>query len=183
MSSRWTACWLFILPLMALGCTQYEYELVRPDRLARHIDNQAQTTFKIAPLNYGMISKENRLVVVIQNPLAEPVQILGDRSEVVDPSGQSHPLRSQTIAPTAFVKLILPPLRPRFRRRHRPVSTFCAQGRLDLPASARRPARPSAPCRPPPWRRPRPTPGPSTWTIFQTAIHTTGTLTAKARFA
>jgi hypothetical protein len=35
---------------------------------------------------------------------------------VVDPGGQSHPLRDLTIAPQSFGKLILPPMRPRLER-------------------------------------------------------------------
>ena len=32
---------------------------------------------------------------------------------MVDPEGQSHPLRGQSIAAKSFIKLILPPMRPR----------------------------------------------------------------------
>jgi len=59
-----------------------------------------------------MRSVENRLVIDIENKTDEPIQLLGNQSSVVDPEGQSHPLRSQTMAPHSFVKLILPPYRP-----------------------------------------------------------------------
>jgi hypothetical protein len=42
--------------------------------------------------------------------------LLGDRSIVVDPRGQSHPLRSQAVAQGSFLKLILPPMPAEVRR-------------------------------------------------------------------
>jgi hypothetical protein len=45
----------------------------------------------------------------IHNSAADAVQLLGDRSVVVDPEGQSHPLPTLTIAPSSFVRLRLPP--------------------------------------------------------------------------
>ena len=51
----------------------------------------------------------------IFNPTGDAITLLGDQSSVVDPRGQSHPLRTQSIAPAAFIKLILPPMRPVYR--------------------------------------------------------------------
>jgi hypothetical protein len=56
---------------------------------------------------------DNRLVVRVFNPTEDPIELLGDKSTVVAPTGQSHPLRGQTIAPRSHAKLILPPRRPR----------------------------------------------------------------------
>lgn len=108
-----TAC-LFVL-LWAGGCARYEYDLVEPADLARHIGGAADEHVSLEPLHYILRSYENRLVMRIENPLDEPIQLLGEKSYVVDPSGQSHPLRSQTIAPKTFIKLILPPPRPYYR--------------------------------------------------------------------
>ena len=41
---------------------------------------------------------ENRLVLQIQNKTDDPIQLLGERSTVVDPGGQSHPLASHGTA-------------------------------------------------------------------------------------
>lgn len=65
------------------------------------------------PLEYRMQSAEGRLVIKIFNPTADTILLLGRLSTVVDGGDQSHPLVDQTIAPGSFVKLILPPLRPR----------------------------------------------------------------------
>jgi hypothetical protein len=92
------------------GCTGYEYELVQPAALARHIGCKAATSADVAPLSYSFEAAENHLVIWVRNPTADAVRILGDRSVIVDPSGQSHPMQSQTIAPASYVKLILPPL-------------------------------------------------------------------------
>jgi len=81
-----------ILALVVLtGCARYEYDLVEPREFTRHIGRNVDQAVDIEPLTYRLRS---------------------DKSTVVDPDGQSHPLRSQSIAPRSFIKLILPPPRP-----------------------------------------------------------------------
>jgi hypothetical protein len=63
-----------------------------------------------------MIAVEDRLVMRIYNNSDDPVELLGSQSSAVDPKGQSHPLRSQSIASHSFIKLIFPPLRPHVER-------------------------------------------------------------------
>jgi hypothetical protein len=106
---------LIALLLWCGGCATYEYDLVRPQELARHVGGQPQA-LQVEPLIYHLQSYDNRLVMQIQNPTADPVMLRGDQSTVVDPAGQSHPLRSQTIAPGSFIKLIFPPITPRIER-------------------------------------------------------------------
>src|SRR5205814_908677 len=79
---------------------------------ARHIGAKADQVVRVDPLEYRLRSYDNRLVLSIFNPTQDPITLAGDRSYVVDPKDQSHPLRSQTIAPNTFVRLILPPMRP-----------------------------------------------------------------------
>jgi hypothetical protein len=109
---------LVLLGLVGLstGCARYEYDITRPAELAAHIGSKAYTTFQRDLFEYRMRAAEDRLVVEIQNQTDDPIQLLGDRSSVVDPDGQSHPLRSQPIAPRSFVKLIIPPYRPVVRQ-------------------------------------------------------------------
>ncbi|HSV14356.1 MAG TPA: hypothetical protein VLI90_08860 [Tepidisphaeraceae bacterium] len=105
----------YVLPtilLLLVGCAHYEFALVRPSDLARHIGDNAEGRFTLDPLEYRMQSVEGRLVILPFNPTSDTIQLLGHLSSVVDPGGQSHPLQDQTIAPRSFVKLILPPLRP-----------------------------------------------------------------------
>ena len=97
---------------MLTGCARYEYDLVRPADLAQHIGSDRDTVVRISPMEYRMRSYENDLVIRIYNLTSDPIKLLGEQSDAVDPENQSHPLRSQTIAPGSFIKLILPPLRP-----------------------------------------------------------------------
>ncbi|CAN5689026.1 hypothetical protein BH09PLA1_BH09PLA1_33150 [soil metagenome] len=105
-----------VLITLALGCTKYEYDITRPANLAMHIGFKEDASASWPPVEYRFRAVENRLVVNIYNKTDEPMQLLGDRSSVVDPAGQSHPLRSQPIAPQSFIKLILPPPRPTIQR-------------------------------------------------------------------
>ncbi len=108
---------LFFIPLIVAlsllsGCAHYEYDLTNPPDLARHIGGKSDEIVRVDPLEYRLRTYENRLVMSIFNPTPDPITLMGDRSYVVDPAGQSHPLRSQTIAPNTYVRLILPPMRP-----------------------------------------------------------------------
>lgn len=94
------------------GCAHYEFDLTDPPDLARHIGSKSDEIVRVDPLEYRLRAYENRLVMSIFNPTPDPITLMGDRSYVVDPAGQSHPLRSQTIAPNTYVRLILPPMRP-----------------------------------------------------------------------
>ena len=102
-----------ILALFVLtGCARYEYDLVEPREFTRHVGGNVDQAFDLDPLTYRLRSLDNRLVIRVYNNTDENIELLGDKSTVVDPGGQSHPLRSQSIAPRSFVKLILPPPRP-----------------------------------------------------------------------
>jgi hypothetical protein len=94
------------------GCAHYEYDLITPPELARHVAAKADTIVTIDPLEYRLQTVDNHLVVRIFNTTDDTMQLLGDKSSVVDPEGQSHPLRPGPIAPHSFLKLILPPPRP-----------------------------------------------------------------------
>lgn len=102
-----------LIVLFAAGCARYEYDLISPADLTRHIATKAETSVTLEPLEYRMQSYENRLVLKIFNPTDDAMQLAGERSSVVDPDGQSHPLQGGPIAPHSYLKLILPPLRPR----------------------------------------------------------------------
>jgi hypothetical protein len=107
---------LLALVLLCAGCASYEYDITRPSELARHVGTKDDVVLQRPPLEYRLVTMENRLIMRIYNPNDEPITLLGDRSSVVDPQGQSHPLLSQTMAPHSFIKMILPPLRPRVER-------------------------------------------------------------------
>ena len=113
-----SACLLLAwLSAASLGCARYEFDLVQPADLARHVGADKPVEVTLDPLTYRLQTAESRLVMRIHNPTEAPVRLLGDQSTVVDPRGQSHPLRSQTIAPRSYIKLIFPPLQPRLEPR------------------------------------------------------------------
>lgn len=95
------------------GCARYDFEVLKPELLATRV-TQTASRLQTSNMVYFMQAYENRLVMQIHNKEQAPVELVGERSFVVDPHGVSHPLRSITIAPDSYAKLILPPLRPRF---------------------------------------------------------------------
>lgn len=105
---------LIFLTLLS-GCATYEFDITHPPEFSRHISRKADESFTRDDLDYRLRAVEGRLVVRIYNTADNDVRILGARSTLVDPHLQSRPIRSQTIAPGAFVKLILPPLAPQLR--------------------------------------------------------------------
>lgn len=114
------------IPLVVLcclcGCARYEFEVLEPPEFATRVGRSTETTADIRrePLDYHMRSYEGRLVMNIFNTTEEPIELLGDESYVVDPEGESHALsRAAVIAPDAYIKLILPPLRPYYPREPR----------------------------------------------------------------
>ena len=103
---------LTVVALSVAGCARYEYDIVSPSEMAQHVGKKNDVVLSRDPLQYRLISGDNHLIMRIFNPTSDRVQLLGSQSVAVDPQGQSHPLRSQTIAPHSFVKLILPPMLP-----------------------------------------------------------------------
>jgi len=100
------------LLISAGGCARYEYELVEPREFTRHVGSSVDAVAEIDPLTYRLRSVDNRLVMRVYNNTDDSIELLGDRSSVVDPNGQSHPLQSMSIAPHSFIKLIFPPPKP-----------------------------------------------------------------------
>jgi len=107
-----TRCLALIALAIVSGCTHYEYDLTQPPDLARHVGSKADAVVPRDPLEYHLRSYENVLVMRVVNPTDDPIKLLGDQSTVVDPRGQSHPLRNQAIAPHSYVKLLFPPPPP-----------------------------------------------------------------------
>jgi hypothetical protein len=111
-----TSLFALFVPGWLVGCTTYEYEITQPVDLSQHIGGQEDATFRREPLEYRLRSVENRLVMRIYNHTPDSMTLVGERSFAVDESGQSHPLRTVTLAPQSFIKLILPPPPPVIER-------------------------------------------------------------------
>ena len=116
--ARRAAAWVLPVVLIALvgGCARYEFDVIQPADQRVHVGRKQDAVVRLDPLEYRMRAVEGRLVMHVHNPTQDTVVFLGERSTVVDTRGQSHPLRGQTIAPGSFVKLIVPPMRPRVYR-------------------------------------------------------------------
>src|SRR5579872_6978088 len=100
-------CVLSALALMT-GCASYEYQIVEPVSLARHIADQP-VPVAYEPLEYRFVRYKDRLGMTIMNPTDDRIILLGDRSYVVDPRGESHPIRGRIIAPHSYTAMLLPP--------------------------------------------------------------------------
>jgi len=108
------ACLLVMLAAAGpVGCARYEYDLGHPPELAQHIGSDKPVELAVEPLRYLLQTADGYLVMRVYNETDAPVKLLGDQGYVVDPRGQSRPLRSQTIAQGSYIKLIFPPLPPR----------------------------------------------------------------------
>jgi hypothetical protein len=62
------------------------------------------------PLEYTLVREHDRLAMQINNPTEDRIALLGYRSYVVDPQGESQPIRDRILAPRSFARLILPPV-------------------------------------------------------------------------
>jgi len=85
---------ILICALEMTGCARYEFDVVQPPELARHIADKWENA-RWGPVDYRLRVMENHLVVEVQNVTREEIRILGDRSYVVGPNGQSHPLATR----------------------------------------------------------------------------------------
>jgi hypothetical protein len=90
------------------GCATFQYRVLQPQGVAQAITEQpAQVSF--APLEYHFAKQHDRLAVQINNPTDDTIALVGERSSVVDPAGESHPVRGRLINPRSFVRMLLPP--------------------------------------------------------------------------
>jgi len=101
---------VFFLACLAGGCAHYEFKITSPPDMRRHVGTKEEVILRLDPLEYRMISFEDHLVIRIYNRSSATIQFLGEQSTVVDPSGQSHPLRGLAIPTGSFMKLVLPPM-------------------------------------------------------------------------
>jgi len=101
----------WLLTLVLTSCTQFEFDVSRPDAAQPvHVGSDEDTFLAAAPLQYRMRADEGHLVVWIHNPTTDDIQLLGDVSRVIDSDGIIHPLRGRTVAALSEIKMVLPPL-------------------------------------------------------------------------
>lgn len=106
---------LSLVLTLAGGCVHYEYDVVQPADLARHVGTKQWENFRIDPLEYRLRTSDDRLVMLVYNRGGRTVKLSGPDSAAVDPRGESHPLPSRTVPPDSYLKLVLPPPLPQVR--------------------------------------------------------------------
>lgn len=105
------------LPLLAFavvsfsGCQTYEYRVVQPPGVAQVVAREP-VTIHYAPLDYHLARHQDRLAMRIINPTDDKIVLQGPHSYVVDPKGESHPVRGRVLAPHSFTWMLLPPIPP-----------------------------------------------------------------------
>jgi hypothetical protein len=99
---------LMMAAFCGAGCRTYNYRIVQPAATSQIIAEQS-VTVHYDPLDYRFVRHHDRLVMRISNPTDDQIGLQQDRSFVVDPEGESHPLRAQVIYPHSSTHLLLPP--------------------------------------------------------------------------
>jgi hypothetical protein len=104
--------WLLLLAVAgvcATGCVSYQYRVVQPPGIPQVI-TKTPLGIHYDPLDYRLSREQDHLGVRIINPTEDRIQLISDRSYIVDPNGESHPIRGRAIAPHSYVWLLLPPV-------------------------------------------------------------------------
>jgi hypothetical protein len=100
-----------LFTILLVGCAQTEFDATPAgSEQAVRVGNSQDVSFPGDPLVYRMRADEGHLVFWIDNPTNEPVELLGEKSDVTDPEGIAHHLRGRTIAPLSSIKEIFPPM-------------------------------------------------------------------------
>ncbi len=95
--------------LCVSGCTTYRYRVVQPATGAPAVAAQP-VTIHYEPLDYRLYRYRDRLLMHVTNPTSDRIVLLGNRSFVVDPNGESHPIRDRVLGPHSFTQFVLPPI-------------------------------------------------------------------------
>jgi hypothetical protein len=99
----------------SLSCAHYEYDILQPTTMpVTHVGTSEDVIYGDGPVRYHFRTEDDRLVVRVFNSSPLPLEVVGVKSTVIDPSGQARPLRSVVLPPGAFTKIVLPPIRPEF---------------------------------------------------------------------
>src|SRR5947208_5812037 len=62
------------------GCVHYEYDVVQPPELARHVGTKQWTSFRRDALEYKLLTSDDRLVMLIYNRGERAVKLSGSDS-------------------------------------------------------------------------------------------------------
>lgn len=102
-------CLIFgALAALLCGCVSYQYRVAQPPGVGLPVADKP-VAFHCEPLDYVLAPGDRRLSVRIANPTDDQMFLLGNRSYLVDPRGESHPIPAQVLAPHSHTWLVLPP--------------------------------------------------------------------------
>lgn len=100
----------FVMLPLSGGCAKYQFSIVEPTDLAGDIERNGDRAVSRPPLEYTFFDlRSAALGLRIANTTDDPVQLLGERSYIVDPDGQTHQMSGGTIAPRSYIEFALPP--------------------------------------------------------------------------
>jgi len=98
---------MVLLPVIT-GCHTYQYRIVQPPQ-ANSLVADGPVIVHYDPLEYTFARVRDRLAVRISNPTTNQVALRGDKSFVVDPRGESHPVPGRVIGARSYTRMLLPP--------------------------------------------------------------------------
>jgi len=97
------------ITLCVSGCTTYQYRVIKPPTTAPPVASRP-VTIHYDPLDYQLYRYRDRLAMHVTNPTDDRISLLGNRSYVVDPQGESRPIRSRVLGPHSFTQFLFPPI-------------------------------------------------------------------------
>ena len=95
--------------LFLSGCSTYQYRVLQPSTGTPPVAARP-VPIHYEPLDYTLTRDHDRLMVSVNNPTDDKIVLLGNRSFVVDPFGESHPVRDRVLAPHSYARFVLPPV-------------------------------------------------------------------------
>jgi hypothetical protein len=97
------------ITLCLTGCVSYQYRVVQPAAAVPPVREQP-VTIHYDPLDYRLYPYHDRLTMHVSNPTEDRIVLQGNRSFVVDPQGESHPIRDRVLGPHSYTQFLFPPI-------------------------------------------------------------------------
>jgi hypothetical protein len=98
-----------VAAVVLTGCRSYQYRVVQPPESPAVVADHPLVV-RQDPLEYTLSRDHDRLALNIANPTTERITLDGNRSYVIAPSGETHPVPGRLIGPHSFTRLLMPPL-------------------------------------------------------------------------
>jgi hypothetical protein len=99
------------LTCLLAGCTSYRYDAAVGGNPPMAVQKETDLVLPAGLVELRLRQVESRCVLLVVNRNDADVTLVGEKSALVDPRGQSHAVGGQLIPPNSHVKFVLPPLR------------------------------------------------------------------------